>query len=144
MWHATPPKSLAHRPTFRNVKKQTSYFPPVSVVPLSASTSTVAIDSAIVRPNGVPIIQCSNGVTYSYDVALATWVKLSERWLSEGSDAWQSRQRSSSTISARGIVSSIECALSTTPDPAEAEKPRPKWWSTALTLGHLETRMHGA
>lgn len=25
-----------------------------------------------------------------------------------------------------------------------AEKPRPTWWGTALTLGHLETKLHAA
>jgi protein HIRA/HIR1 len=30
------------------------------------------------------------------------------------------------------------------PDPSDAEKPRPKWWNPALTLGHLESRLHSA
>jgi protein HIRA/HIR1 len=59
---------------------------------------------------------------------------------------WQPRQRHSNTNSTRGIISSIEGTLSSTtsPDPAAAEKPRPQWWNTALTLGHLETKLLSA
>lgn len=28
--------------------------------------------------------------------------------------------------------------------PQGADVPRPAWWGTALTLGHLETRLHAA
>jgi hypothetical protein len=39
-------------------------------------------------------------------------------------------------------MSSIEASIAGTPDESAAEKPRPSWWSAALTLGHLETRLH--
>jgi protein HIRA/HIR1 len=129
----------------RDVKKQSINFPPSSLLPLLNSPgSTVVI--ANVRPNGAPIIHCSQGVAYSYDAALCTWTKLSDIWYSEGSDVWQGRQRHSSIVGARGVVSGIESTISASCSPPEdsAEKQRPKWWSTAVTLSHLETKLHSA
>jgi protein HIRA/HIR1 len=79
-------------------------------------------------------------VVASYDPALSTWIKLSERWWSEGSDAWQGR-RANTQSAGRGILSAVEGSISGTPDESVADKQRPKWWNTALTLGHLETRL---
>ncbi|KAF8882180.1 WD40-repeat-containing domain protein [Gymnopilus junonius] len=59
-----------------------------------------------------------------------------------GSDFGQGRQRANSTVASRGILASIEASIAVTPDESAAEKPRPSWWSAALTLGHLETRLH--
>lgn len=36
----------------------------------------------------------------------------------------------------------IEGSIASTPDESAAEIPRPSWWSSALTLGHLETKLH--
>ena len=77
----------------------------------------------------------------SYDPALSTWVKLSERWWSEGSDAWQGR-RANTQSAGRGILSAVEGSISGTPDETVVDMQRPKWWNTALTLGHLETRLN--
>lgn len=42
-------------------------------------------------------------------------------------------------------MSSVEGSISgTPPDEAAADKVRPQWWNTALTLGHLETKLHSA
>ena len=90
----------------------------------------------------MPIVNCSNGVVYSYDPSLTSWVKLADRWYAEGSDVWQGRQRGNSTTASRGVMTSIESSIAGAPDEGSAEKPRPKWWSTAVTLGHLETRLH--
>jgi protein HIRA/HIR1 len=79
-------------------------------------------------------------VVSSYDPALSAWVKLSERWWSEGSDAWQGR-RANTQSAGRGILSAVEGSIGGTPDEAIADRQRPKWWHTALTLGHLETRL---
>ncbi|KAF8156781.1 WD40 repeat-like protein [Crassisporium funariophilum] len=125
-----------------NIKKQTANFPPVSVKTVSGSPPNAFLVSAAVRENGVPIVNCSNGVVYSYDPMLASWVKLADRWWAEGSDFWQGRQRGNSTTASRGIMASIEGSMAGTPNEGAAEKHRPKWWSTALTLGHLETRLH--
>lgn len=57
---------------------------------------------------------------------------------------WQGRQRSQSQVANRGIVAFVEGSLSGPPSEASAETPRPEWWNTALTLGHLETRLHAA
>ncbi|TFK41500.1 WD40 repeat-like protein [Crucibulum laeve] len=125
-----------------NIKKQCAFFPPVSVLPLLAMSPNHTITAVNVRPNGAPVVSCSNGVVYSYDVSLSTWIKVTERWWAEGSDVWQGRQRSNS--SARGILTSIEGSVTGTPDDNGADKHRPTWWSTALTLGHLETKLHSA
>ncbi|KAJ3893605.1 histone transcription regulator 1 [Lentinula edodes] len=126
-----------------NVSKGIAFFPPVSVAPLISSPNDTIV-SALVRPNGTPIVNCSNGTVYSYDAALFIWVKISDRWWSEGSDVWQGRQRSQSQVANRGIVAFVEGSLSGPPSEASAETPRPEWWNTALTLGHLETRLHAA
>ena len=128
----------------RNVKTQSAVFPPTSVLPLLNLSPNCTIAYASVRPNGVPVIHCSTGVAHSYDPMLLTWVKVSERWWSEGSDAWQGRQRGSALSASRGVVISIEGFIGSNDDSSAAEKPRPSWWGTALTLGHLETRMHAA
>ncbi|KAG5221367.1 HIR complex [Salix suchowensis] len=125
----------------RNIKKQSAFFPPVSVRPLLASPNNT-ITAAIVRSNGAPIIICSSAV-YTYDSSLLTWVILGDRWWSEGSDAWQGRQRVNASSGSRGILSTIESTIGGG-DEAAAEVPRPQWWSTALTLGHMETRLHAA
>ena len=62
------------------------------------------------------------------------------------------RQRSSATATpggiGNGIVASIEARIaehvSVAGSPVDAEKPRPTWWDTAMTLGNLESRMHAA
>ncbi|KAJ8519415.1 hypothetical protein ONZ45_g3630 [Pleurotus djamor] len=123
-----------------NIKKQSCFFPPVSVRPLLSSPNQT-IDEALVRPNGAPVIICSEAV-HTYDPALQSWVTLGDKWWSEGSDAWQGRQRSNSSLN-RGILSTIESTIGGG-DETAAETPRPQWWSTALTLGHLETRLHAA
>jgi protein HIRA/HIR1 len=80
-------------------------------------------------------------VVSSYDPALSAWVKLSERWWSEGSDTWQGR-RANTQSTGRGILSAVEGSIGGTPDEAAVDKQRPKWWVTAMTLGHLETRLN--
>ncbi|KIJ61405.1 hypothetical protein HYDPIDRAFT_169671 [Hydnomerulius pinastri MD-312] len=122
----------------RNVKSQSAHFPPVSIDSL-ISTPNCTILSATIRPNGAPIIQCSSGVAHTYDSLLSSWTKLSERWWAEGSDVWQGRQRV-----AKDVVASIEGTISTTSSTATEHKERPQWWNTALTLGHLESKMHAA
>lgn len=130
-----------------NVKKRSTFFPPVSVQPLLEPPGR-SILSAFVRPNGAPVIQVSNGVAYSYDTSLSSWIKLSERWWAAGSDAWQGRQRANSQVAARGVVSCIEGELRN-PRPGEEgyvepDQARPGWWNIAMTLGHLETKLHAA
>jgi protein HIRA/HIR1 len=124
------------------MKTQRSFFPPVSVQPLLSSSPNCTIHEAAVRSNGAPIIQCSTGIAHSYDPLLSSWITLSERWWSEGSDVWQGRQRGNSQSGSRGVLNSVESAIGTIDDASAAEKPRPAWWNTALTLGHLETRLH--
>ncbi|GBE89101.1 Protein HIR1 [Sparassis crispa] len=127
-----------------NVKKQRATFPPVSLLPILGSSPNCTILSASVRPNGVPVIQLSSGVAHSYDPGLSSWVKLSDMWWAEGSDAWQGRQRTSSSNN-RGVISVVESAISErVDDQSVAGKQRPPWWNAALTLGHLETKLHAA
>lgn len=127
-----------------NTRTQSSYFPPISLSTLLSSSPNCTILSVTVRPNGAPIVQCSTGVAHSYEPSLSSWIKLSERWWAEGSDAWQGRQRSSSNAASRGIVASVENAMPTSGEDSGADKQRPTWWSAAMTLGHLETKLHAA
>jgi protein HIRA/HIR1 len=127
---------------YRDMKKQTANFAPTSIQSLCGSSPNITLVSAAIRDNGKPILNCSNGVIYSYDTSLFTWVKLAERWWAEGSDFWQGRQRGNGSLANRGILTSIEGSIAGTPDESASEKPRPSWWSAALTLGHLETRLH--
>lgn len=146
-----------------NVKKSTAHFAPTSVQPIlslspnaSKSGIPITMTSLSARPNGAPIIHTTSGTVYSYDYSLLAFVKLSEPWWSQGSDAWSGRQRTSTAAIAQSsskqgqmnIVAGIESAVAET---MKASTPgidlgegvqRPEWWSAALTLGHLETKMH--
>ncbi|KAH9887241.1 WD40 repeat-like protein [Cubamyces lactineus] len=128
-----------------DVKNQAAKFSPTSINPILAPSPNLTILSAVVRPNGAPVIQLSDGVAHTFDPALLTWTKLSEPWWAEGSDAWQGRQRTNQA-SARGPVAIIEGAISErmAVDSSRAEKVRPAWWNAALTLGHLESKLHAA
>ncbi|GJE86485.1 WD40 and Hira domain-containing protein [Phanerochaete sordida] len=126
-----------------NVKQQRALFPPTSVLPIIGASPNCTVLSATVRPNGAPMLQLSTGITHSYDAALCAWTRLSDGWFAEGSDAWPARTRANSQLAARGPVSALEGALSEHAG-AGGAAPRPAWWGTALTLGHLETRMHAA
>ena len=128
---------------YRNTKERNTFFPPVSITSLLGSPNHT-ITATAVRPNGVPVITCSDDVVYSYDSCLSTWVKVTEKWWMEGSDVWPGRQRANVSNANRGIISSLEASINGTPDERLMDKPRPDWWNPALTLGHLETRLHSA
>ncbi|KAI9513373.1 histone transcription regulator 1 [Russula earlei] len=130
-----------------NVKKACANFASTSVRSLlspngSARGTTINIASLAARPNGSPIIRAASGVTYSYDKNLCSFIKLSEPWWAEGSDAWSSRPRNSGAQ--QGVVASIESAISERNTPSPATTQRPPWWTSALTLGHLESKLHAA
>lgn len=127
-----------------NVKQQRAYFPPTSIMSILGLSPNCTVLSATVRPNGAPVISLSTGAVHSYDAALCSWVKLGDGWFADGSDLWTARTRANSQIASRGIVSSIESTVSEHSYMAASDVARPAWWSTALTLGHLETRMHAA
>ncbi|RPD71765.1 WD40 repeat-like protein [Lentinus tigrinus ALCF2SS1-7] len=128
-----------------DVKKQAAKFPPTSVSAILGSSPNLTIINASVRPNGAPVIQLSDGVAHSYDSSLCVWTKLSEPWWAEGSDAWQGRQRTNNQFT-RGAqpLAALESVISerTALDDGRAEKVRPTWWSAAMTLGHLESKLH--
>ena len=127
--------------SYRNVKKQKANFVPVSVLSVCGLSPNATLVSAAVQDNGIPILNCSNGVVYAYDPSMSSWIKLCDRWWAEGSDFWQSKQRGNGSV-ADGIMTTIEDSMAGVPDESAADKKRPTWWSTALTLGHLETRLH--
>ena len=108
----------------------------------SAGGTTIGITSLVARPNGSPIVSSTSGVTYSYDSRLCSFVKLCEPWWAEGSDAWSSRPRNTSTQ--QGVVASMENAISERIAPPPGTAQRPAWWTSALTLGHLESKLHAA
>jgi protein HIRA/HIR1 len=84
---------------------------------------------------------------------LSVWLKVSEARWSYGSDAWEGKQRATAVRgvnSSKGIMSSLESSISDLDIsdgahgvPLNMNDP-PPWWSAALTLGHLETRLHSA
>ncbi|KAI0305176.1 WD40-repeat-containing domain protein [Multifurca ochricompacta] len=131
-----------------NIKKMSANFAPTSVRPLLSSPNvsvhgtTTSITSLVARPNGSPVLSTTSGVTYSYDSSLYAFVKLSETWWAEGSDAWSSRPRTSNAQQA--VVASIESAISERIPPNPGTAQRPQWWTSALTLGHLESKLHAA
>jgi protein HIRA/HIR1 len=111
------------------------------------------------------MLSCSNAVVYTYDLSLKCFTKLTDRWWAEGSEAWQ-KQRSAVMAGGnggKGLVAYVEGYCNNTPvaeshtttaatntgggessEGAGDDKSRPQWWSEALTLGHLETRMYAA
>lgn len=130
----------------RNVKQQRAHFPPTSISSILGPTPNVTVSSATIRPNGAAVIKLTSNVVYSYDASLYTWAKVTDGWFAEGSSAWQGRQRVNAQVANRGIVSSLESYVNEVAPSGEidAEKERPSWWSVALTLGHLETRLYAA
>ncbi|KAI5118027.1 hypothetical protein M0805_004892 [Coniferiporia weirii] len=137
-----------------NTKTSSAVHQPISILPQLAPSAnqgnTASVLSASIRPNGVPLVQLSTGTAISYDATLASWVRVSESWWAGGSTCWKGKQRASATSSANagGVVASIEAraAEHIASDPAEGVvvPQRPTWWTAALTLGHLESRMHAA
>ncbi|KAH9977687.1 WD40-repeat-containing domain protein [Lactifluus volemus] len=130
-----------------DIKKTRANFAPVSLQPLLSPNgtphgTTSTITTLVARPNGSPILSTTSGVTYSYDNSLCTFVKLSEPWWAEGSDAWSSRPRNNN--SQQLVVTSIESAISERLPPSPGTAQRPQWWTSALTLGHLESKLHAA
>ena len=126
--------------------------------PPSPKDSNGLTPLASIRSNGAPIVQLDNGVALSYDASLLTWVKLSTGWWAIGSTAWKSRQRASSSAyshpsssdnPSRGVIAGIEARIADYVNTSgvykgEAGKIRPAWWVPAMTLGHLEARMHAS
>ncbi|KAH8817594.1 histone transcription regulator 1 [Flagelloscypha sp. PMI_526] len=130
-----------------NLRNTTAFFPPTSLSPILSGAPNRQISRVSVRDNGIPCITCNDATAFSFDSMMSSWVQVSSKWWSEGSDVWHGRQRSSSTASSRGIVTYIEGQISeAAPDSvhAAASKPRPEWWSQAMTLGHLETKLQSA
>lgn len=124
-----------------NIQTQKAAFAPVSLDTLITPNATLT--SAVVQPNGCPVITLSSGVVYSYDVDLACFTKLSEARWAQGSDAWEGRQRerTNKVVNNRGPVATLESEL-----PGEVQdsaSPTP-YWRAAFTLGHLEAKLHAA
>ena len=74
------------------------------------------------------------------------WVKISEGWWADGSDAWAGRQRNSNNTASRGIIAMLEAGISELKDSDEHDPntEKPQWWNAAKTLGHLEERQSAA
>ncbi|KAI5996486.1 histone transcription regulator 1 [Pisolithus orientalis] len=119
-----------------NVKSHSAYFPSAFIGCLLHAPDSKVV-AATVRHNGAPVLQLSSGVAYTYDSQLLQWAKLSDRWWSEGSDVWQGRQRNT-----KDVIASIESAITANTDDKAIDKKRPEWWNAALTLGHLESKLH--
>jgi protein HIRA/HIR1 len=129
------------------MKTVSAHHAPVSLSPLFLSTvgkpcPNTHVTSTFIRPNGAVVVSLSSGGVYSYDKSLLSWVCISDNWWSTGSDAWNARTRTS-----QGVLTSIEGSVAevamSLPNPmANPSMERPAWWNTALTLGHLESRLH--
>jgi protein HIRA/HIR1 len=137
----------------RNMKTLSAHHAPVPLSPLFLSAGgspspNNRVTSIFIRPNGAVVVSLSSGGVYSYDKSLLSWVCISDNWWSTGSDAWNARTRtSSSSSSSQGVLAAIEASVAevamTVPNPiANPSIERPPWWNTALTLGHLESRLH--
>ncbi|THH08803.1 hypothetical protein EW145_g2454 [Phellinidium pouzarii] len=141
VWN-TKTSSAVHHPT--SILAQLAPSPPS---PTNPNGIVPSIISASIRPNGAPLVHLNTGIALSYDVALASWVRVGDVWWASGSTCWKGKQRASATTSATagGIVASIEArVVEYTSSEAAEEAKRPSWWAAALTLGHLEARMHAA
>lgn len=133
----------------RDMRTGAACFPPLPISPILSGAPNREISKVSVRENGVPCITCTDGTAYAYDPALFSWVKISAKWWAEGSAAWQGRRRgrAPSISSSHGIVAHIEGQISegSADDLHEsASKPRPDWWTAAMTCGHLESKLHSA
>lgn len=125
-------------------KTGTALFTPVSVRPLLSNTiSLVSLGS---RANGAPVLVTSTGAAHAYDPKLQAFVLLADTWWAKGSDVWIPRSRGP-PVQPSTALAAVEAALANSaPDlpTAEEQSRDPEWWREALTLGHLEARMHGA
>lgn len=120
----------------------TASFPPVSILPIFQSNPNLEVTSIAVHGT-VPILNCTDGVMYSYDPKIFSWVKLSDKWWAEGSDVWPGKSRNPIQPNNRNIVAWLESniTIDDEQDPALG-KERSQWWNSALTLGHLENKLH--
>lgn len=135
----------------RNIKSQRAAFPSISLHSLLRSTSIL---TATLRPNGAPLLHLANGTAQAYDAGLGTWVSVADTWWSEGSDAWEGKLRvKSSNSAARNVLVSLEGAIAESAESIPGGNNRhvgasaggtQTWWGAALTLGHLESRLHAA
>ena len=116
-----------------------SVFTPHSILPFLPDGVTV-IDT-LVRDNGVPVLHLSSQTFLAYNTALSCWTRVAEPWWTHGSDVADHRR---SGIQARGPVSELESKVVTTPGEGVTVEPGNQWWGAAMTLGHLETRIHAA
>ncbi|CAE6467659.1 unnamed protein product [Rhizoctonia solani] len=125
-----------------NVRTASALFPPVSILPLLSAN--ISIDSVQLRVNGSHLILLSSGIAVSYEPSLMSWTRVSEPRWADGSDSWTGRQRGPS--SGRGVLANMEVALTDIRGQHgdTSAIPRPQWWNSALTLGHLESRLAAA
>ncbi|KZV96855.1 WD40 repeat-like protein [Exidia glandulosa HHB12029] len=118
-----------------NIVEQKSAFAPHSIMPVLANYPGTTVVDALVRDNGVAVVNLTSGVSLSYDAALQVWTRVAEPWWSAGSAALDRL---------RGPVSELERYTAASGVEAKGGRGEGKWWSAAMTLGHLETRIHAA
>lgn len=108
----------------RNTQTRQSLFPSLnlstlllSASPAHTTISVPTITTSAILPNGSPLLALSTGATYSYDGGLTAWVRLSDKWWSTGSEAWEHRRERGKSIAvngsaaARGGVRGVESAI---------------------------------
>lgn len=160
-----------------NTSNSKAVFPslPLTTLLTSSATSNVphpSITTSSLLPNGAPLIALSSGSTYSYDLDLSIWTRLSDPWWSKGSDYWEGR-RGKNGATGRSIIRGIESAVndfvvdaalsdSDDADDVQGQDGETKekkmelegsvsepvgddaMFRTAVSLGHLEIRMKAA
>lgn len=89
-------------------------------------------------PNHAHLFLLSTGTAYIFSPRLSSWLLLSSRWFAHGSLFWESRPPTNVN---RGIVAQIDAVLDEQLDGRRIAQ-MSQWWSTAMSLGHLEARMH--
>lgn len=85
-----------------------------SIAPQFNLPNVGALSKTVLSENGSPVLAFSGGTTLGWSEGLQAWVRIHEAWWREGSD--------------------IDAA-------PEQNDGKPKAFRTALTLGHLETRI---
>ena len=95
-----------------------------------------------VRPNGAPVIITTTPAAYAYKSSNSTWTELTSVW-------WQNSPtseigRSNRSHGPSGPLGDIEAEVLSLSKASTFPGQNPEWWSEALELGHLETRIRAA
>lgn len=133
---------------FRDVRAKKARFAPVSIAhllqaaPSSSSSPTITLENAVVRPNGTPLLQLSNGSAFAFDASLSAWEEVSTVWWVESSSLFA---RGAQPVDpSRTVMASVEAHtgdIASRTQRSTEIRAKPQYWDEAISLGHLETRL---